>query len=82
MRACVQIELALREDTPNGIPQHLLSRHADIISGHGGGARSLAAKAFPTARQISKWDVSHVQGGAAAAAAAAAGEVGSGAGSG
>lgn len=57
--SALQIELALREDSLNGIPQHLLTRHGDIIAKYGGGSLSLQRKAYPSAAQISKWGVQH-----------------------
>ena len=57
--AHVQIEAALLDHTVNGIPQHLLARHANIMARYGAGAESLKRKAFPTAGQISKWGVQH-----------------------
>ena len=34
--------------TPNGIPAHLLARHADIIARHGRGSPALSRKSFPS----------------------------------
>lgn len=52
-----ETDAVLRDDWPQGIPTHLLTRHADIIAAFGGGDESLQRKAFPTAGQISSWDV-------------------------
>ena len=42
-----------------GIPSHLLKRHADIIDKWGKDEGSLKRKMFPTGSQISKWGVEH-----------------------
>lgn len=59
-----QVTAALSDGEPNGIPAFLRRRHADLIERHGAGARSLHHKAFPTARDISKWEVGHAAAGA------------------
>ena len=49
----------LSDASTNGIPPHLLSRHADIIAKWGGGAPSLQHKAFPKSADISKYQYDH-----------------------
>ena len=52
----------LSDVSTNGIPRHLLARHADIIAKHGAGAASLQHKAFPKSAEISKYNIEHEHG--------------------
>lgn len=51
------LDNVLKEEWENGIPNFLLERHADIIAKYGQGSESLKKKKFPTAKEISKWDI-------------------------
>lgn len=52
-----ELDGVLTDSAVNGIPPHLLVRHADIIAKHGRGSLGLARKAFPSGPEFVHHDV-------------------------
>jgi hypothetical protein len=59
-----ELHAVIAPDCVNGIPAHLVERHKDIIEKWGKGSISLQKKVFPSAKDISNWDLTHEAGNA------------------